>query len=80
MKIKVLGKAHLKGVSKRTGNSYDFYQLHYLGHARGVEGQAALTVSIDPSMFSFTEIKIGGEYNIEFDNRGFVVQFTPDKF
>ena len=29
MKIKVVGKAHLQGTSKKTGNSYDFIQIHY---------------------------------------------------
>jgi len=50
MKISVVGKVHLEGTSKRTGNSYNFSQIHYLGHARGVEGSAALTVSLDPGL------------------------------
>ena len=49
MKIKVYGKAHLEGVAKKTGNPYNFNQVHYLGK----------------------------EYNVEFDNRGYVVDFAP---
>lgn len=77
MKIKAIGKAHLKGTSKRTGNDYDFIQVHYNGKARGVEGLAALTVNLDPHDYPFADIIIGCEYNIEFDNRGYVVEFVP---
>lgn len=31
MKIKLIGKAHLKGTSKKTGNPSDFIQVHYNG-------------------------------------------------
>ena len=47
MKIKVIGKAHLQGASERTGNPYDFIQVHYMGHAPGFVGEAALTLNLD---------------------------------
>ena len=47
MRIKVYGKAHLEGMAKKSGNPYNFNQVHYLGKARGVEGQAALTLALD---------------------------------
>ncbi len=40
MKIKVIGKVHREGTSKRTGNSYNFNQVFYNGHDRSVEGLA----------------------------------------
>lgn len=49
MKIKVIGKAHREGVSKKSGNPYNFNQVHYNGPDRGVEGMAALTLNLDPS-------------------------------
>jgi len=52
MKVKVVGKARLTGISEETGNPYDFIQVHYLGRARGVIGDAALTVSLDPCVYS----------------------------
>jgi len=76
MKIKVYGKAHLEGTSKKTGNPYNFNQVHYLGKARGVEGQAALTLALDPGDYPFVSIVVGEEYNVEFDNRGYVVDFS----
>ena len=73
MKIKVIGKAHLKGTSKKTGNSYDFYN----GPAFGVEGVAACTLSLDPQQFPYDRIAIGGEYSVEFGPRGYLVEFAP---
>ena len=76
MKIKVYGKAHMEGVSKKTGNPYNFNQVHYLGKARGVEGQAAMTLMLDPKDYPIGSIVVGEEYNVEFDNRGYVVEFA----
>ena len=75
MKIKVIGKAHLEGKSKKTGKDYNFNQIHYLGVAYGVDGQAALTQNLDPARVPYDSIVIGAEYAIEFDNRGYVVSF-----
>ncbi len=77
MKIKVIGKAHLEGTSKRTGNKYNFNQVHYNGKARGVDGLAALTMSLDPNDYPIDGIIVGGEYNVEFDNRGYIQDFSP---
>ena len=75
MKIKVLGKAHLEGTSKKTGRGYNFNQVHFLGPARGVEGQAAQTISLDPTMVPYTSIEVGALYEVEFDQHGFCVLF-----
>ncbi len=77
MKIHVIGKAHLQGTSKRTGNAYDFIQVHYNGPARNVDGLAAMTLSLDPSMIQYGAIVVPGDYNVEFDNRGYPVEFAP---
>lgn len=77
MKIKVIGKAHLKGTSKKTGKDYDFIQVHYNGRARDVDGLAALTLSLDPREYPFADVVVGGDYNVEFDNRGYIVEFLP---
>ena len=76
MKIKVYGKAHLEGVSKKSGNPYNLTVLHYLGKARGVEGQAALTLMLDAFEFPLSSINVGSEYNVEFDQRGYPVEFS----
>lgn len=70
MKIKVLGKAHVEGTSKKSGKDYNFNQVHYLGKDRDVEGQAALTMTLPPDEYPLSYIEIGREYNVEFDQRG----------
>ena len=77
MKVKVIGKAHLQGISKKNNRPYDFIQVHYSGKAYGVEGVAALTLSLDPNDHPFADVIVGGEYNVEFDNRGYIVEFLP---
>lgn len=77
MKIKVIGKSHLQGTSKKTNRPYDFIQVHYNGKAFGVEGVAALNLSLDPKDYPYDGILIGAEYNVEFDNRGYIVEFSP---
>lgn len=48
-RIKVIGKQHMEGTSKKTGQPYNFNTIHYNAPARGVEGVAAKTVNIDPA-------------------------------
>lgn len=79
MIIKVLGKVHREGVSKKNGRPFNFNEIHYLGKARGVEGQAALTATLDGYDYPYERIMVGHEYNIEFDKTGFVVEFAPVK-
>ena len=47
--------------------------------ARGVEGQAALTLALDSFDYPIDRIKVGREYDVEFDNRGYVVAFAHAK-
>jgi hypothetical protein len=75
MRITVVGKAHLEGTSKKTGRDYNFNQVHFLGPARGVEGQAAQTISLDPQIVPYPSIEVGAAYNAEFDPRGNCVAF-----
>lgn len=77
MKIKVYGKAHLEGTSKKTGRPYNLNQVHYLGKAQNVEGQSAETMFLDPTLYPIDTIVVGLEYNVEWNNRGYVVGFEP---
>ena len=77
MKIMIEGKAHLEGTSRRTGKDFNFNQIHYLAPARGVEGVAAKTLGLDPAMYPYASIKVGEVYEVKFDERGYVVSFTP---
>ncbi len=78
MRITVIGKQHVKGVSKKTNEPYDFIELHYNAPAMSVEGVAAKTARIDGPFYPYDRIDIGGVYVLEFDERGHVVEFYPD--
>ena len=73
MKIKVIGKAHRQGTSKKTGKDYDFIQLHFVAPDRGVEGYAAQTITLEPGQFDYGSIQVDGVYNVEYGPRGYVV-------
>lgn len=79
MKIKVYGKAHMEGTSKKTGRPYNFNQIYYLAPARGVEGLAAKTLNLDPAFYPLASISVNADYNVEFDDRGYPVDFAPVK-
>lgn len=71
MKVNACGKAHLEGTSKRTGKPCNFNQVHHLSPARGMDGLAAQTLTLDPGLHPLDSIAVNGEYNVEFDNRGY---------
>lgn len=76
MKIKIVGKVHRSGVSKKSGNQYDFVELHIVLPKRGVIGEAAQTVTVDPEVYPFERIN-PGLYDAEFDNSGSLVGLAP---
>lgn len=77
MVIKVIGKQHMEGTSKKTGQPYNFNSFHFIAPARGVEGMAAQTVNLDPAIYPYGEVVIGREYELDFDQRGYCISFQP---
>lgn len=80
MKIKVYGKVHLSGTSKKTGNKYDFIQLHCTVPQRGVEGEAVKVISVSPDIVNYDAILVGKSCAVEVDFDGRVVSCVPEKF
>ena len=76
MIIHIIGKARLKGTSKKTGQPYDFIQCHYNGKSYGVEGLAGLTFTLDPNLHSLESIVVDADYDVEFANRGRVLEMA----
>ena len=77
MKIKVNGKQHLQGVSKKTGKPYDMTVIHTMFPQRGVEGNAAKQIMLNYSDCPTESVTVGAEYSVEFDNTGYPVSFVP---
>lgn len=36
-----------------------------------------MTLALDPQEHPLASITVGADYNVEFDNRGYSVEFTP---
>lgn len=69
MVVTIEGKEHRQGVSK-AGRQYDFVSVHFLAKQRGVEGLAAVSKIIDPSLIPYENIIVGQHYDVEIDLSG----------
>lgn len=76
MRVKIVGKVHREGISKKSGRAYAFNEVHYTAPARGILGEAAKTVTMDADVFPFESIA-PGIYEMEFDDTGRPVALTP---
>ena len=77
LKVKLLGKSHRDGISAKTGKPYNINSLHCVGSARNVEGQAVMVVTVNGAEHPYEALKIGGEYVVEYDATGALVDFAP---
>lgn len=77
VKVRITGKVRRRGISKKTGNNYDFIELHYTGPRRGVIGEAAITKTIDPGLYDFDNLAVPGDYIIECDDTGEIISLAP---
>lgn len=76
---KVYGKQHCKGVSKKTGKDYDFYNLHLLVRDRNVDGLACCVKMVDPSVIPYDNIIVNQMYDFSTDFNGNIDGITPAK-
>lgn len=79
MIVEIIGKQHREGVSKKTGNSYNFNAVYYIGTDRGVIGSRGLEILLDSDLFPLDDIQVGARYDIQFGPRGAVVNFSKVK-
>lgn len=72
MTITIIGKRHCKGTSKKTGNPFDFLELHYNGRDKfgQVEGYVGKSFTMNPAMYPYDKIVVGETYEVEFDSEG----------
>lgn len=75
MKAQLLGIQRLTGKSSKTGNDYDFIQLHMAYPSKGIDGLAVKTFSVSPDDFAFSDLtrNISSFYSVDFDDRGRIV-------
>lgn len=77
--FKIYGKQHLKGVSRKSGNNYDFINLHLLTIDPNVDGQCCKIVSVDPRCVDYDKIIVGQHYDFVTDFDGRVQSVNPAK-
>ena len=65
----LLGKVRRNGTSK-AGKPYDFTACFVSYSAFGVEGSQVAQVIVDARMIQFDALKIGGDYEFDYDNNG----------
>lgn len=75
MRVTLFGKVHKKGISK-SGNPYDFIELHLAMPKRGVTGDGAERKIVDASLFDFEKLALG-VYNADFDGDGNLLSLAP---
>lgn len=79
MIVEIIGKQHREGVSKKTGNFYNFNVVYYIGTVRDVIGSRGLEILLDPDLFPLDDIQVGARYDIQFGPRGDVLNFSKVK-
>ena len=75
MKVTVIGKEYISGTSKKTGRPFEANLVHVSYKKNGVEGQAVEGIFLDPNTYPLSDIQVGKVYNVDRDNRGYLVAF-----
>lgn len=76
MVVKVIGKQHMQGTSKKSGNDYNINIIHCIGKDPAVTGFSAMNVTLNGVEYPFDSIFIDREYNLEYGPRGYIVGFS----
>lgn len=79
MKIKVIGKQHMQGISKKSGNPYDFICVYFVDRVQGGVGERGEQINLDPALYDFNLISVGKEYEVEFGRYNRIEDFREVK-
>ena len=77
MKVKVLGKEYVSGTSKKTGKDFAGTVVHVSHKKNGVDGLAVEAIWLDPVSYPLSSVVVGAEYEVDRDNRGYLLSFEP---
>lgn len=75
-KATIFGKVHRKGVGKKSGEPYDFIELHMAVPKRGVIGESAERKIVDAGFCDFDKLALG-VYDADFDADGNLLSLKP---
>ena len=75
MKVRVIGKEHAEGTSKKSGNPFSNTVVHVSYKRNRVEGQAVEAIWLNAKSYPLDSIQVGKTYDVDQDNRGYVIDF-----
>jgi len=75
MKVTVLGKEYASGTSKKTGKDFAAMVVHVSHKKNGVDGLSVDSIWLDSASYPLSDIIVGKVYNVDYDNRGYVLAF-----
>lgn len=75
MKVTVVGKEYVSGTSKRTGKAFASNVAYVTHKKNGINGVAVDSVWLDPDQYPLDTIQVGKVYDVDRDNRGFLLSF-----
>lgn len=78
MIVHVHGKQHFSGVSRKSGNSYDFWTVFVSYPSAQVEGEKTDSVNL-PGSLDASKLLVNQYYNFDFDMSGRLSGFVPVK-
>lgn len=82
MIIQYVGKIRRSGVSKKTGNNYDFVELHFIKENTSFDGGRCTSTKtiFDPDTCKGLRDMISMQhYNADFDDNGNIIALSPVK-
>ena len=77
MKVTVVGKRHLSGTSRKTGNPFNNSVVYVTCPQSGVDDLTVDSLWLDANQYPIDTIKIGSTYDVDRDARGYIVGFAP---
>ena len=75
MKVQVIGKKPMQGVSKKTGKPYDCVLAYVTYDSRNVEGKACDNIWLNASEYPIETVEIGASYVVERTPKNYVTGF-----
>lgn len=78
MIVQFVGYVRRSGVSKKSGNDYDFVEIHFIKDNPSFTGRETATKTVRPS-FPYDKLVPNMHYDFSFDDRGNLSSAVPAK-
>lgn len=75
MKVTVVGKEYVSGTSKKTGKPFEANVVHVTFKKMHCEGSSVDSIWLDPNTYPLSGIQVGKTYDVDRDQRGFLLSF-----